>query len=116
MGASFIGFTVIVNVCDEFTSPHIFWQLTITSTDPVQFVFMNPEVLVPGPGDEVLSRKGKTLKRDEFEKMRKEFYELRGWDHESGIQKLETLQKLELDDIANDLIQSGKIKSKLERH
>jgi len=84
--------------------------------DPVQFVFMNPEVLVPGPGDEVFSRKGRTLKRDEFEKMRNEFYQLRGWDPETGLQKLETLQELELDDIADELIQSGLIKSKPKRN
>jgi len=27
-------------------------------TDPVQSVFMNPDVLVPGEGDTVLNRKG----------------------------------------------------------
>jgi aldehyde:ferredoxin oxidoreductase len=65
-------------------------------TDPVQTVFMNPKVLVPGPGDEVLSRRGKVLKRKDFETMRKEFYELRGWDPDTGLQKPETLEKLAL--------------------
>ena len=67
--------------------------------DPVQYVFMNPNVIVPGPGDEVISRKGKTLDRDVFEEMRKEFYELRGWDSESGVQKAETLERLGLSDL-----------------
>jgi aldehyde:ferredoxin oxidoreductase len=59
---------------------------------------MNPEVIVPGPGEEVISRKGQILDREVFEEMRKEFYELRGWDSESGLQKVETLERLGLSD------------------
>jgi len=55
-------------------------------TQPVQTVFMNPDVLVPGPGDEVLTRKGMTLDRDIFKEMRREFYELRGWHPDTGEQ------------------------------
>jgi aldehyde:ferredoxin oxidoreductase len=66
--------------------------------DPVETVFMNPEVIVPGPGEEVISRKGQILDREVFEEMRKEFYELRGWDSESGLQKVETLERLGLSD------------------
>ena len=72
-------------------------------TDPVETVFMNPDVIVPGPGEEVVSRKGKTLDRDVFEAMRKEFYNLRGWDAESGLQKAETLEGLGLSDLVQDL-------------
>jgi aldehyde:ferredoxin oxidoreductase len=72
-------------------------------TDPVETVFMNPEVIVPGPGKEVISRKGQTLDRGVFEEMRKAFYELRDWDTESGLQKAETLDRLGLSDMANDL-------------
>ena len=74
-------------------------------TDPVETVFMNPDVIVPGPGEEVVSRKGKTLDRDVFEAMRKEFYNLRGWDAESGLQKAETLEGLGLSDLVQDLKQ-----------
>jgi len=72
-------------------------------TDPVEFVFMNPDVIVPGPGKEVVSRKGQTLDRNVFEAMRKEFYDLRGWDTVSGLQKAETLERLGLSDLAQDL-------------
>jgi aldehyde:ferredoxin oxidoreductase len=72
-------------------------------TDPVETVFMNPAVIVPGPGEEVVSRKGKTLDRDVFEAMRKEFYNLRGWDAESGLQKAETLEGLGLSDVVHEL-------------
>jgi aldehyde:ferredoxin oxidoreductase len=67
--------------------------------DQVETVFMNPEVIVPGPGEEVISRKGQTLDREVFEEMRKEFYQLRGWDSESGSQKVETLERLGLSDL-----------------
>jgi aldehyde:ferredoxin oxidoreductase len=65
-------------------------------TDPVQSVFMNPEVIIPGPGEEMISRKGGILDRGAFEAMRKEFYELRGWDAETGLQKAETLERIGL--------------------
>jgi aldehyde:ferredoxin oxidoreductase len=74
-------------------------------TDPVETVFMNPDVIVPGPGQEVISRKGQTLGRDVFEAMRKEFYEIRGWDIESGLQKAKTLEHLGLSDLLQDLEQ-----------
>jgi aldehyde:ferredoxin oxidoreductase len=67
--------------------------------DPVETVFMNPDVIVPGPGEEVISRKGQTLDREVFEEMREEFYKLRGWDPESGLQKTETLERLGLSDL-----------------
>jgi aldehyde:ferredoxin oxidoreductase len=73
--------------------------------DPVETVFMNPEVIVPGPGEEVISRKGQILDRDTFETMREEFYILRGWGVESGLQKMETLERLGLSDLSQDLKQ-----------
>ncbi len=68
---------------------------------------MNPNVVVPGPGDEVTSRKGKVLDREIFEGMRKEFYTLRGWDPETGQQKAETLKRLDLPDMADELRTMG---------
>ena len=67
--------------------------------DPVETVFMNPEVIVPGPGAEVISRKGQTLDREVFEEMRKKFYQLRGWNSETGLQKAETLERLGLSEL-----------------
>ncbi|MCA1794669.1 MAG: hypothetical protein LC660_12530 [Desulfobacteraceae bacterium] len=65
-------------------------------TQPVQTVFMNPDVLVPGPDDKVLSRKGLVLDRKDFQEMRKEFYQLRGWNPETGVQLESTLDRLSL--------------------
>jgi len=78
-------------------------------TDPVETVFMNPDVIVPGPEQEVISRKGQTLDRGVFEAMRKEFYDLRGWDSESGLQKAKTLERLGLSDLVQDLKQMNMI-------
>jgi aldehyde:ferredoxin oxidoreductase len=71
--------------------------------DPVDTVFMNPDVIVPGPGNDVISRKGQTLDREDFDAMQKEFYELRGWDSESGRQKAQTLERLGLSDLIQEL-------------
>ena len=79
-------------------------------TDPVETVFMNPDVIVPGTGDEIVSRKGQTLDRDVFDKMRKEFYEYRGWDTDSGLPEAETLERLELSDLTHDLKRIGSVK------
>jgi aldehyde:ferredoxin oxidoreductase len=79
--------------------------------DPVETVFMNPEVIVPGPGTEVISRKGQTLERGVFEEMQEEFYELRGWDAESGLQKAETFDRLELPELIQDLKGLGLMKA-----
>jgi aldehyde:ferredoxin oxidoreductase len=72
-------------------------------TDPVQSVFMNPEVIVPGPGDAVVSKKGATMALEDFETMRHEFYSLRGWEAASGNQRRSGLEDLGLGDITDEL-------------
>ena len=60
-------------------------------------------IIIPGAAEEVISRKGQTLDRNIFETMRKEFYELRGWDAESGLHKIGTLRKARVDELVQDL-------------
>jgi aldehyde:ferredoxin oxidoreductase len=72
-------------------------------TDPLVFDPLNPRMIVPGPTEEPVSVKGKVLDRGEFEAMRKVFYELRGWDADSGLQKAELLEQLDLSDVATEL-------------
>jgi aldehyde:ferredoxin oxidoreductase len=69
--------------------------------EPVFDVFgmFNPDLFLPGAGDEIVSRKGKALDRDKFKQMLDEYYEIRGWDKSTGLIKKETLQKLGLPDI-----------------
>jgi len=54
---------------------------------------------LPGSGDENISRKGKALEKDKFEKMLDEYYELRGWDKTTGLIKKETLKELDLPEV-----------------
>ncbi|MCB2167665.1 MAG: hypothetical protein KQI78_08390 [Deltaproteobacteria bacterium] len=79
-------------------------------TDPVQSVFMNPEVIVPGPGDTVVRKKGATLAPAAFEAMRDEFYALRGWDVASGCQRKPLLENLGLGDIVDEVAALGWVK------
>ena len=60
---------------------------------------LNPKSSLPGKKGEVIYREGAVVDRVKFEKMKDEYYQLRGWDPETGFQKKDTLQKLGLEDI-----------------
>lgn len=47
--------------------------------------------------------KGKKLPKEDFEKMRREYYELRGWNVETGMPTCEKLKKLGLENVAKQL-------------
>jgi aldehyde:ferredoxin oxidoreductase len=72
-------------------------------TDPVEFSSINPKMIVPGPGEEPISFRGNLLDRQKYEKMREEYYMLRGWDPATGLQKKKTLIDLNMADLAADL-------------
>lgn len=63
------------------------------------FGMFNPDLFLPGAGDEIISRKGKALTKDKFEQMLDEYYELRGWDKSTGLIKRETIQNLDLPEL-----------------
>jgi len=44
-----------------------------------------------------VTRKGKTIDRNEFEKMKDEYYQLRGWDVPTGLQTRKKLEELGLE-------------------
>jgi aldehyde:ferredoxin oxidoreductase len=79
-------------------------------TEPIMADWMNTNLVVPGPGDEEASVKGRVLDRADFEQIRSEFYELRGWDVKTGLQKKETLEMLDMVDVAEDLKGFGLLK------
>jgi len=54
-------------------------------------------------------QQGKRLDRKLFEKMKDEYYTLRGWDKETGLPKEATLKKLGMADIAKTLKAAGKL-------
>jgi aldehyde:ferredoxin oxidoreductase len=75
--------------------------------EPVQTHMLNPELIVPGPAEEPVSVRGSVLDRQKFEGMRKEFYELRGWDPVSGLQTSGTLERLGLSDMIPEMKTRG---------
>jgi aldehyde:ferredoxin oxidoreductase len=70
-------------------------------------VFFDPGCLAPGKDGEVISMKGAVLAREDFEKMKSEYYELRGWDVETGFPTASKLKELGLGDVAIDLEKRG---------
>jgi len=72
-------------------------------TVPLKSETGNPEGLLPGKEGEVISRKGAIVDRKEFEKVKDEYYQLRGWDMKTGLQRKMKLEELELHDIAQEL-------------
>ena len=79
-------------------------------TEPLVFDPLNPRLIVPGPTEEPVSVKGKVVGRGEFEAMRKEFYELRDWDSQSGLQKAVLLERLGMSDVAKELRKKALVK------
>jgi len=76
-------------------------------TAPLKGDYGNPECLVPGKDGEPFSRKGMVVDRGEFEKMKDEFYKLRGWDVTTGLQTKEKLADLNLTDVAETMDREG---------
>jgi aldehyde:ferredoxin oxidoreductase len=72
-------------------------------TTPVKEAFLNPDLLVPDPDMQPVTRKGCVVDRQQFELMKDEYYRLRGWDVDSGLQKESTLCELGLADVALEL-------------
>jgi len=70
---------------------------------PDVFGMHNPELLLPGAGDEIISRKKKVVDREKFEQLKDEYYELRGWDRTTGLLKKEKLMQLGLTEVISQL-------------
>jgi len=76
-------------------------------TIPHRGEFGNQQGIVPGKDGEPYHRAGMTVDRDGFEKMKDDFYSLRGWDVATGLQKREKLEELGLGDVADGLERDG---------
>jgi aldehyde:ferredoxin oxidoreductase len=61
-------------------------------------------------------QKGRKLDREKFEKMKDEYYTLRGWDVKTGLQKASTLERLGMKDVSDQLRKTSKLaKEKSEK-
>jgi aldehyde:ferredoxin oxidoreductase len=67
------------------------------------FGMFNPDLELPGPGDQMVARKGKTVDRAEFERMKDEYYALRGWDVATGLQTRKKLEELKLGFVVGEM-------------
>ncbi len=77
--------------------------------EPLKRGVMDPDCLVPGKNGEPVSRVGSVVDRQEFERMKDVYYQIRGWDVATGLQTRRTLEGLGLKDVADDLKQRGLI-------
>ena len=75
--------------------------------EPLQDLQRMRSFLVPGKNGEPVSRQGTRIERKDFEKLKSEYYELRGWNKENGLPTEKKLKELELGDIAGDLKERG---------
>ena len=58
--------------------------------------------MVPGPGDETVDATGHILDRDKFIKLLKEYYELRGWEKDTGLPEEKALFHLGVEELLPD--------------
>ena len=71
--------------------------------EPLDWLFFDPDCIAPGRGGEQISKKGASLSKEAFEKVKSEYYTLRGWDVETGLQNESKLHELNMMDVARDL-------------
>lgn len=70
---------------------------------PLKKVFYSKDCLVPDKDGRFVTRKDVVVDGKEFEKMKSEYYILRGWDEKTGLQTSAGLKSLGLNDIADYL-------------
>jgi len=76
-------------------------------TVPLRGDIGNPDCIVPGRDGEVFSRKGMVVDREAFERLKDEYYGIRGWDVATGLQKMATLEQLGLEEVGETLHGEG---------
>ena len=72
-------------------------------TKPMRTDPTNPQGIAPGKNGAIIHRKGAVLDKVKFDDMKKEFYGIRGWDKETGLQSKAKLNELDLKDVADKL-------------
>lgn len=70
---------------------------------------MNPRGIAPGKDGEIFIKKGAVVDRTKFDEMKREYYRLRGWDPESGLQTKAKLCELDMKDVTTGLEKRGLI-------
>jgi aldehyde:ferredoxin oxidoreductase len=70
-------------------------------------VFYNPEALMPGPEGKIISRVDAVINPGEFEKVKSEYYALRGWNTQNGFPTRARLEQLGLPEVMERLDGKG---------
>jgi aldehyde:ferredoxin oxidoreductase len=78
---------------DDYLREYLFDEPISPSPD-------HPVAIAPGPGETVVDMTGRKLDREKYLQVLKEYYQLRGWDTETGIPLSGTLKSLGLEDAA----------------
>jgi len=76
-------------------------------TTPLKFDLTNPDLLLPGKGNDEVSMKGRVVDKTQFEAMKRKYYQLRHWDAATGLPTAARLSELGLGDIAAELKQKN---------
>jgi aldehyde:ferredoxin oxidoreductase len=71
--------------------------------DRLESMFKNPECIAPGKDKAIISKKGSVFDRNDFRLLIDEYYALRGWDIETGLQRADKLRELDMADIGVEL-------------
>ncbi len=74
---------------------------------PLKGDFGNTDCVVPGKNGELFSRKDIVVDREQFEKLKSDFYRIRGWDAPTGLQKRAKLEELNLEEVVGTLEKEG---------
>jgi aldehyde:ferredoxin oxidoreductase len=72
-------------------------------TIPLKGHAMNSNAQAPGKDGEITSRIGMVMDREGFERMKDDYYQLRGWDVASGLQTKAKLEELDIGEVAQEL-------------
>ena len=76
-------------------------------TEPLEYDMSNPDCIVPDKDGNIISRKGEIVDREKWEELKTEYYQLRKWDPTTGLQTRQTLEELDLREVAEDLEKRG---------
>ncbi len=76
-------------------------------TQPLESHIADPDCLAPGADREPVSRKGSLVNKDDYTAILKEYYELRGWNTNTGLQTRKQMHDLDLSDIWDELESQG---------
>ncbi len=92
------------------TIPELNFSEPVEKTEGTTFGMFNPDFKMPGAGEEIISRKGATFDRAAFERMKDEYYTLRGWDVRTGLQTRKKLNELGLGGLSDEMQKGGLLK------